>query len=279
MHPSSRRRSSWLVWIGGVLAVLAMLILSAILRATENEGKAWPILTSVAQRLTTDEGARDLYRKNPRLAQLYDSQEAFVDSVKARRISFGTLPARQPMEARDNYEMDSNPRGIRASIKGSGGDWMLLEVERSDGTEAGHAAIGEGITFLGYADGSATAREVRRTIRMAYLEQEWSRFTKVEQALLTDEGTKALLQTNPELAPDDAARAAFLHQAQAWRPRLAASALPISWAKAPDGEVSLNRHSAPLVGESRQIGWKLKDGGWLRMVWKDGRIIRVSLGD
>ncbi|HET8901774.1 MAG TPA: hypothetical protein VFM84_07540 [Holophagaceae bacterium] len=282
MLSASRPRFRWLSWILGLVAIGAMLILSVVLRVSANEGKAWPILQTVAARLATDEGVRDLYAKNPQLAGSYGSADAFLEAVRSHRAAFGALPGREPGGDGGKYATDSDPQGLRAFIKGTGGAWLALELESSDGTEAGHAAIGEGITYLGFSDGSATLREVEHASHAAYAENQWSKFKAVEQALLTEENTLALLQANPSLAKDDAARTAFLQQARAWRPRLAASTPPATWAKAedaPDDTVSFRRHSAPPFADKMEIGWKPKDGAWLRIAWDKGQLVKVTLED
>ena len=275
--------SRWLVWLAAVAALGAMLVLALVLRVQENEGRAWPIARAVVARLATDEGVRDLYAKNPRLADSYASADAFVAAVSAQRGAFGALPARQP-EGED-FRADSDPGSVNVLAKGSGGGWMQLEVERSDGSAAGHAAIGEGITFLGLAADRDALRTMRKALRSAYDEAQWSKFKAVEQALLTDDGVRALLQSNPGLAKDDAAKAAFLKQAQDWRPRLAARQPPDTWKAAEDAPaeeemVSMQRRSGGPFGDQLEVGWRLKDkSAWLRAEWKDGRLDKVTFGD
>ncbi|HXC16784.1 MAG TPA: hypothetical protein VNV60_05020 [Holophagaceae bacterium] len=282
MLSPSHRGSRWLSWIAGLLAIGTMLVLSVVFRVTENRGKAWPILQTVAARLATDEGARDLYAKNPQLADSYASADTFVEAVRAHRAAFGALPDREPDADRKDYEADSDPDGLRAFVKGTGGAWMSLGLERSDGTEAGHAAVGEGITFLGFGESVSKLKDLRSAMRAAFAERLWSQFMAVERSLLTEEGTEALLQANPSLAGDDAARTAFLQRARTWRPRLAASAPPATWAeaeKAPDDVVHFMRHNRPIFGERAEVGWKPKDGAWLQIGWENGRLVKVVLED
>ncbi len=252
--------------------------LSVFLRVQENDSKAWPITSAVVTRLSTDESTKDLYAKNPRLADNYPTVEAFLAAVAAQRTAFGTLPARQP----DTFHSESDPTDLGVIAKGSGGAWMELHVERSDGSAAGHAAIGEGITFLGFAASEAALDEARKDLRSAYHEARWAEFRAMEQALLTDEGVTNLLHSNPDLAPDDTARKAFLQQAQAWRPRLAGHAPPATWKEAVDADakdemVSMVRRDNPL-GDHLEVGWRLQDQSWLRATWKNGHLITVSLG-
>jgi hypothetical protein len=282
MLSASRPRHRWLSWIAGLLAIGTMLILSVVLRVQQNEGKAWPILRAVEARLATDDGARALYAKNPRLSDCYPSADAFLETVRSHRSAFGALPDREPVMDGEKYDTDSDPQGLRAYVKGKGGGWMSLELEQSDGTEAGHAAIGEGITYLGFADASASLRDVERASRAAFQETVWGRFKAVEQALLTEEGTEALLQANPLLAKNDGARTAFLQEARSWRPHLSASTPPASWVKAedaPDDIVGFSRHSAPPFADHMEMRWKPKDGEWLRVDWDQGKLVKVSMGD
>ncbi len=279
MHASSRRGSRWLPWIVGLLALVALLVLSVVFRAQEHRSRAWSITRSVAQRLATDEGARDLYSKNPGLSESYASVEAFQHTVQTGRGALGTLPDREPGEDRNSYEVHTDPEGFRVFVKGSGGGWMMLAVEQSDGSEAGHAAIGEGITALGFGDSVASLHDLQRSTREIGIETQWQAFLAVEQALLTDEGTRSLLQANPELAPNESARAAFLQQAQAWRPRLTAATPPATLATAPEGSTHFYRHTGPLIGEREKIAWKVQDGAFLQMSWNNHRLVKVALGN
>ena len=272
--------SRWLVWLGAAAALGGMLGLSLFLRVQENEDRAWPIARAVVARIGTDEGARDLYAKNPRLAGDYPTTDAFVAAVAAQRAAFGALPARQP----GSFRSDSDPDSLRVTAKGTGGAWMELNVERSDGTEAGHAAIGEGITFLAFGADEAALNDARKNLRSAYHEARWAEFRTVEQALLTDPGVNGLLQTHPGLAKDEASRAAFLQQAQAWRPRLAAHQPPMTWKEAVDADekdemVSMNHRDSGPFGDHLEVGWRLKDQSWLRATWNNGHLIKVSLED
>lgn len=274
--------SRWLVWLGGIAALGTLLVLSLVLRVQQNEDKAWPIAHAVIERLATENGARDLYAKNPRLADSYATVDAFVATMAAQRGTFGVLPAPRP--SGEGFQVESDPESLRVYAKGDGGGWMQLEVERSDGSVEGHAAIGEGITYLGFAKDEAGLETLRKNLREVRNEARWAQFRSVEQALLTDDGVRALLHSNPDLAKDDAGKAAFLTQAQDWRPRLAAGPPPETWkaAVAADAEeemVSMQRRTNPL-GERLTVGWRVKDKrAWLRAEWKDGRLQKISLGD
>lgn len=249
------------------------------LRVQENAGKAWPITRAVAGRLATDAGAQDLYAKNPRLAESYPTAEAFAAAVAAQRSAFGALPPRPSDEA---FRSASDPGSLSVAAKGTGGGWMEMEVERSDGSAAGHAAIGEGITYLGFAADESGLAAQRKSLRATRDEARWARFRSVEQSLLTDAGVDALLQANPELAKDDAARSAFRAGAKAWRPRLAERQPPATWKAAVDADaeaemVSMRRHDGPF-GDRLEIGWRLKDRqSWLWATWDNGRLAKVSL--
>ena len=282
MLSASRPRYRWLSWILGLVAIGAMLILSVVFRVGENRSRLWPVTRAVAARLATDEGARDLYAKNPQLADYYASADAFLEAVRAHRAAFGTLPDREPGMDRNRYMTDSDPQGFHAYVRGPGGSWMTLEVERSDGTEAGHAAIGEGVTYLGFADAASELKELESARHDAFAENTWIKFKAVDQSLRTEEGTRALLQANPSLATDEAARTAFLQRASAWRPRLLAATPPDTWAKAeaaPDDVVGFSRHSAPPFADKMTMSWKPKDGAWLRVAWDKGQLVKVVLED
>ena len=270
--------SRWLVWLGAAGALGAMLVLSLVLRVQQNEDRAWPITRAVVARLATDEGARDLYAKNPRLSESYPTAEAFVAAIAGQRAAFGALPARKPG---DGFHADSDPQDLSVVAKGTGGAWMELQVESSDGSEAGHAAIGEGITYLGFGADEKGLESHREDLRGARHEARWAEFRGLEQAMLTDAGVEGLLKTHPDLAKDEAARAAFLRQAQAWRPRLMAHQPPATWKEAVDADakdemVSMQRRSGPF-SDHLEVGWRLKDQSWFRATWEKGQLTRLAL--
>lgn len=280
MQSSPRRGSRWLPWLGGIAAIATMLILSLVLRFQASESRAWPITKSVVARLATDDGARDLFAKNPRLAESYPDAEAFVAAVRAQRAAFGALAAPGRGDHGETFRADSDPDGLRVIAKGTGGAWMQMDVEQSDGSEAGHAAIGEGITLLGFADSEASLDKVREASHQVYNEARWTRFKAVEQALLTEDGTQALLKANPGFLKDGAAREAFLRQARDWRPRLAARPIPATWKEgvdAKDETVSMNHRSMPPFRDQVVVGWELKDGAWLKVEWSEGRLTKITL--
>ncbi|HTL97881.1 MAG TPA: hypothetical protein VL181_03650 [Holophagaceae bacterium] len=260
---------------------MGMVGLAIALRVQENAGKAWPISRAVVARLATDEGARDLYAKNPRLAEDYPSPDAFLAAVAAQRSAFGALPARRSDQ---EFQAESDPDSLSVEAKGTGGAWMELNVERSDGSAAGHAAIGEGITYLGFAADEAGLEAQRKALRAVFHEARWAEFRAVEQAMLTDEGVEALLKAQPALAKDEAARAAFLKQAQSWRPRLAVHQPPATWKEAEaadekDELVSMQRRSGDGWGDHLEVGWRLRDHAWFRATWEDGHLSKVTVGD
>lgn len=280
MNPSPRRGLRWLPWLGGIAAIATMLVLSLVLRVQAGESKAWPITRAVVARLATDDGARDLYAKNPRLAESYPDAEAFLAAVRAQRGAFGALPPPGAGGHGETFRADSDPDGLRVITRGSGGAWLQMDVEQSDGSEAGHAAIGEGITFLGFAGSEEALDKVREASRQVYNEAQWARFKAVEQALLTDAGTQALLQANPGFLKDGAAREAFLHQVQAWRPRLASRPIPATWKEGVDSKdetVRMYHRSMPPFSDRMGMGWELEDGAWLSVEWSEGRLSKITV--
>ena len=86
--PSKARRRGFPAWITVPLALLAgiaILVFALVGRATGLRRQAWPLVQAVHKRIATDEGARDLYRLNPACANGYESEEAFLQAVRAWR--------------------------------------------------------------------------------------------------------------------------------------------------------------------------------------------------
>jgi hypothetical protein len=247
---------------------VAILVFALVGRATGLRRQAWPLIQAVHARLATDDGARDLFRKNPACAAGYASEEAFVEAARTWRAKGGSLPAREPQEDQDDYRVSSDPFELSVGIRGSGGAWMRARF--ATGPAAGKDA-GEGLMQLLFSDSAKglqdAARDTRRQVRM----RQYEAFRAVAQSLATDEGARGLLRREDRLRRAWPSEEAFLQEVRGWRPHLAA--LPERLAEAEQGgpvQASFRRSHSPL-GESRTLEVSHPAGRW-KATWRDGSL-------
>ncbi|WP_257305068.1 hypothetical protein [Geothrix campi] len=146
----------------GILAIPIVLVLFLFGQSKTVEAQAWPVIRRVALRLQTDAEAGRLYRANPALARRYPTEEAFLEQVRAFRPQFASLP--DPRPKADRYECHAGPNGFRASVQGSGGTWITLEVRQDILLEK---VPGEGLLRLEFSPTRESSRPKRRAIRKA----------------------------------------------------------------------------------------------------------------
>ncbi len=60
------------------------------------DGREWGQLKQAVQQLETDEGAKELYQSNPELAQVYPTEEGFLDQARKWRPKLEPLPPQMP---------------------------------------------------------------------------------------------------------------------------------------------------------------------------------------
>lgn len=278
-HPKGRIH--WLAWIAVVIALGAVVVFSVLLRVEGKRGRAWPIAEGVVARLATDAGVKDLYAKNPALAATYPTESDFATAVQKGRVALGALSG----SGRDGegFQADADPMGLQIMAKGNGGGWIALKLEQSDGTPAGHAAIGEGITFLGFAQDKESVGKLWDAMHEVGGQILWVKYQTVFQALLTEEGTRRLLQEHPALGKgpkgEDEGQA-FLETMAKLRPDLRGKPLPATWQAAVDSKddlVQLYRRELPPFSDRASLGWKLPDGRWLKMTWNNGDLLRITV--
>lgn len=269
-RPGRRGRTllSWLVVPLALAAGAAILVFALVGRATGLRRQAWPLIQAVQARLSTDEGARDLFRKNPGFAAGYESEEAFLEAARAWRTRGGSLPPREPEEDPRAYTVSSDPFSLGIAIRGSGGGWMRARF--ATGPEAGRDA-GEGLMQLVFADSfrglQDSARDARRQVRA----RQYAAFLADARSLGTDEGARDLYRREAGLRRAWPSEAAFLQDARAWRPHLAA--LPEDLRGAERGgpvQAAFRRHNSPL-GQSQALEVAHPGGVW-KAAWRDGAL-------
>ncbi len=264
-----RFRASWLLVPLALAAGVAVLVFALVGRATGLRRQAWPLIQAVNARLATDEGARDLFRKNPLCAAGYASEEAFVEAARTWRAKGSGLPAQEPRGDRRGYTVDSDPFELDVAIQGTGGAWMRARFATGPATEGQEA--GEGLVRLVFADSFRGLQDAARDARRQARSREWEEFRRLTSALATDEGARDLLRHEPGLARNWPSEEAFLQDARAWRPHLAAiPARPEDADKEGGVRASFSRHQSPL-GSSVEIRLNHPGGRW-NAVWRDGAL-------
>lgn len=264
----SRRLLSWLVVPLALAAGAAILVFALVGRATGLRRQAWPLIQAVHARLATDEGARDLFRKNPACAAGYETEEAFVEAARTWRTKGGGLPAQEPQEDRRDYFVNSDPFELSIGIRGSGGGWMRARF--ATGPAAGKDA-GEGLMQLLFADSAKGLQEAARDTRRQVRARQYEAFREVAQSLATDEGARELLRREALLRKGWPSEEAFLQDVRAWRPHLAA--LPLELRDAEKGgpvQASFRRNHSPL-GDRRTLEVAHPAGRW-KATWRDGAL-------
>lgn len=277
----AQSRFHWLAWMAVIVVLAGVVIFSIVAKVQGKRDRAWPITEQVVARLATDAGAADLYRKNPALAASYPTEGEFLTAVQKGRSAFGSLggPGTGPSE----FQADADPMGLRVLAKGSGGAWIALNLEQSDGTPKGHAAIGEGITFLGFAPDQKAADTLRETMDEVAGQILWVKYRAVFQDLLTEAGTRRLLQEHPALGQGPKGqdqRQAFLDDLAKLRPALQGKTLPATWKDAVDSKedvVQLYRREMPPFSDRAALAWKASQDRWLKMTWNNGDLIRITV--
>lgn len=262
--PDAPRRRAW-GWVLGAVGTVALVaaVLAAGLAAVEGNSRAgaWPLLQNVAARLRTDDGALDLYRRNPALAESYASEADFLARVREHRDGL-KLADTAPAEGAA-YRVRSSPFDVRVRHLAAGGIW--LEVAVAFGGPFRPAPAGEGIFRLNLA---RDPKDLRR--RAASQEQptgkDWARFVELGRALGRDQGLGSAVRTIPT---DAAAFAALVRQR-----RTALSTLQTEERTASGSSIRIQ--DGPF-GRSVEVQAALEDGGLLKAAWKGETLVRVEL--
>lgn len=270
--PKGRRGwSRWLLIPAVLIGAIALMVFATVLRAQGTRTKVWPIVRQTASRLQTDEGALDLYRRNPDLAYLYPTEAAFLDRVHAFRAGLAKLPEAEPRGDRNSYQVFTDPWSFRALVKGEGEAWMLLRVQGPGPLGLMPGARGEGISILSFSDSKAGAREESQKGRMRHHQADWDAYQAVLASLATDEGAKRLYRESPGLAQLHPGEGAFLDAVRSWRPKL--EAVPKDIVEA-DTHLDVNRFSSPIHPRLTLI-YAFKDLR-LKAVWERDRLVDLG---
>lgn len=244
-------------------------------RATGLRRQAWPLIQAVHQRLATDEGARDIFRKNPVCAEGYGSEEAFVETVRTWRAKVGPLPASEPGESMHAYDVNSDPFELTVACRGQGGGW--LRARFVTGPATGGREVGEGLSQLVFGDSLRDLLGSARTARRQSRTRQWGEFRVLLMRLGADDTALALYRAEPALRQRWATEQAFLDETRGWRPALAAlpEAIPDS-EQTPGVRVEFRQSHSPF-GQRRAIRFQHMGGAW-KVSWRDGVLADLSHG-
>lgn len=266
-------RRPWLKWglagIGVVLGFPLLMTLTFGSLALRHRAKLWPAVRAIHARLQTDEGAKDLFSKNPALANTYANDQDFVDLVRAWRAKVGELPAQEPLEG-PTYSPDSDPGGVSAAIQGSGGAWMRVDIK--GGRMAGPVE-GEGITRLYFAEDRKGLREARRKATALQAGREWENYRKVMLRCSDDSQAAALYRQEPGLRANYSGESAFLEATKALRPAI--EKLPVAL-RNDANEFGIRNYRTPFM-HSHVLIFLCADGQELRAIWKNDQLSKVEL--
>ena len=263
----------WLKWmlVGIGLAIGIPLLMTATIGglALRHRAEVWPVVRTVHARLQTDEGARDLYEKNPALANVYLNDQDFLDTVRIWRSKVGDLPAQEPPEG-PSYSPDADPGRAAASIQGSGGAWMMVDIR---GGRLAGPTEGEGITRIFFGEDKKALRDARKKAGAFKTQREWEGFRKLMLECGEDSTAAALYRREPGLHARYPSEAAFLESMKALRPALAK--LP---ARMPDDrhEFRINNFHSPF-SHSRVLTFSDSEGQELVVTWRSDRLTDLEL--
>ncbi len=271
--PPPGHHRTWLKWVlgGAGLAIAIPLLIGGTIgsMALRNRARIWPAVRTIHTRLQTDEGARDLFLKNPALADTYADSQTFVETARDWRDKIGALPVQQPSEG-PSYQLRYEPDEAGAAIQGLGGAWMSVDIQ--GGTLAGPIR-GEGLTHLLFGvdeKGLEAAREAANTFRTQH---EWNDFRNLMLQCGDDRLAAKLYAKEPGLQATYRSQSAFLEHLRTLR--LGLAGLPV---ERRDGahDFSIQTIQSPL-GHTRKLAYQRPDGQLLVAIWGDGQLTRVEL--
>jgi hypothetical protein len=263
-------RPVWMKWglgiLGAYFGLNALLGLVVGASALQHRKEVWPVTLRVHQRLQSDEGARELYRKNPSLKGHYADEDGFLQVVQSWRPKLGQLPAHEPPRKSEDFVQSADPVGFDVSAKGSGGAWLNLRV---DGSFLGE---GEGLSELIFSDDRHSLRASRKEARENSRAEGYQRFKDVAKALKEDEQSSALWKNSSKLHKGFRDEAAFLQALKIWRSDL--PSLPESYAEASQ-KLGVRRMSL-FANQSLEMKYPKDGPKTLSMVWLNDELSEIK---
>lgn len=267
-HPSSRPWPGWAhALLGALLFGLGLLaVLVAQQQATAR--KAWPLMQATLHRLATDEGARELWLRNPGIRSDYDDEvEAFLTEVRAWRPRIGALTSAEPASRpRSGWFRSTSPWHLWAVAQGDGGGWVQFQVQRPGPFENPE---GEGFTMVHFAPDWDALRTIRTARRERRIGAQWQELRRIAARLDSTEGARQLWMAEGALHGAYPTPEAFEQEAAKARPVL--SHLPASAAEASAG-LAVKRIRNPFMDRMDLI-WKDAEGHAVAVIWENGALV------
>lgn len=264
-EPQPRRTFRWKGWLLGLAIAAGLVALLTGVAAgigTSNRRLAWPLLLNVAGRLQTEEGARDLWQRNPDLADTWGSEEAFLAMARQARAHVQRLPKQEPRNHAEAW-MSSGPEQLRVMARVPDGPWLHVYANTVDGK-------GEGIWAIHLDEHPAFEAQFKAmSRRMGDIQRR--RMDRILVQLSTDPEATTFLARETGL--DAAALQPWLAQVQAFRHRL------------PDLRKDLAREERRVRRRNRQIlfhhtttvEFEESGGAGIRLEYNQGRLNRLRL--
>ncbi len=260
-------------WPGWAHALLGALVLSAALIAAivgqqvATARRAWTVTHDVARRISTEEGARDLWSRNPALRLDYPDEGAFLAAVAEGRGFLGELPLLEPASvAGSAWSKEASPWNLLTTIRGSRGGWMQVQVQRPGPLEEPQ---GEGITLLAFAPDPEGLRGFREARRERRFQARYERARQVAGSLASPAETRNLWKQEPALHEVFPTPESLEREAVRLRPKL--RTLPLT---APDLHL---KHVHTPFHDRVDVRWKAPEGGEIAMAWEDEALVDVHL--
>ena len=269
-HRGSRK--PWLKWmlvgIGVVVGLPIMMTATFGSLALRHRAKLWPALRAVHARLQTDESTKDLFAKNPELANSYANEQDFLDTVRIWRVKVGDLPIQEPPEG-PAYSPNANPGEAAASIQGAAGAWMMVDIR---GGTLGGPVQGEGVVRIFFGEDKKALRTARKNANIFKLQQDWNNFRNLMLQCGDDSSALTLYRREPGLHTRYPSESAFLETAKAMRPALARlPATPLDGAR----EFNIHNIHSPFT-HSRVLTFTDPDGQELVATWKSDQLSNLE---
>jgi|GEM_PF-6173122 len=251
------------LWMKVVLAlgmIVAVLVVAAVGTVQRRAREFGPLAAQVLMDLSTEEGSRNFLRQHPETLKADDTEEAFLQRLRAWREVFGGTAA-GISRSRDGFRAMPRPFGWRAYLKGRGETWL------------GILAVGKELHVFPAVGSFERARIP------AQMDKAWKR-ALAEQALEAgrllqdEEGARRLYRENPALAERFPSEAAFLAQAARLRPL--ATGLPSNSGELAMAGVATRVWNTPF-GSKVELTLSLEGGRRLQVFWKQDRLRDLEL--
>lgn len=272
--PSPSRRRSWAwLWKGALVLVasVAGLVLLLLVKAQTSSRKVWPLMRQVAERLRTDEGAKDLWNKNPVLKQSYGGEAAFLEEVRVHRLALAALPVMEPPRDGKEFKPSAGPFNVSLRFHAGRDTWIQLVIQNISFSRDRN--LGEGITQLVFGKDEESLKSRQREARQAFWVQEWNQFRNIGEALRQDDSTRMMYRQHVGLKAQFPDEGAFLSTIQGWRSHLKPLPEDYETAKA---TWNRQRRSTPF-GNSLKMTYPVDTGFLLHQNWRDGELVEIRL--